>query len=63
MLILQFLKSMKTLYRKLLKNIKPDYIIALNLFRDQLDRYGEIDTIAKKWKDAYKNLNKHAILF
>src|ERR1035437_2574662 len=26
--------------------IEPDFIIALNLFRDQLDRYGEINTIA-----------------
>lgn len=34
------------------KKVKPDFIIALNLFRDQLDRYGEIDTIAKNWKKA-----------
>lgn len=40
------------------KTIEPDYIIALNLFRDQLDRYGEIDTIAKKWKEAYTKLTK-----
>ncbi len=38
--------------------IEPDFIIALNLYRDQLDRYGEINTIAKKWKKAYQNLNK-----
>ena len=38
--------------------IEPDYIIALNLFRDQLDRYGEIDTIARKWKEAYSKLDK-----
>jgi UDP-N-acetylmuramyl tripeptide synthase len=29
----------------------------LNLFRDQLDRYGEVNTIAKKWKDALKHLD------
>ncbi|MBU2632668.1 Mur ligase family protein [Patescibacteria group bacterium] len=34
----------------------PDYIIALNLFRDQLDRYGEVDTIAEKWKESFKKL-------
>jgi len=39
------------------KNIKPDFIIALNLFRDQLDRYGELDSIAKKWQITYKDLN------
>jgi UDP-N-acetylmuramyl tripeptide synthase len=38
------------------KTIEPNYIVALNLFRDQLDRYGEIDTIARKWKEAYKKL-------
>ena len=38
--------------------INPDFIIALNLFRDQLDRYGEIDTITKKWKDVYAKLPK-----
>ncbi|PIR80371.1 MAG: DUF1727 domain-containing protein [Candidatus Levybacteria bacterium CG10_big_fil_rev_8_21_14_0_10_35_13] len=43
--------------------IKPDFVIALNLFRDQLDRYGEIDTISKKWKDSIKNLkNTNLIL-
>ena len=38
--------------------IEPDFIIALNLFRDQLDRYGEINTIARNWKKAYEKLNK-----
>lgn len=40
------------------RKLKPDFFIALNLFRDQLDRYGEINTIAKKWKLAFENLNK-----
>ena len=40
------------------KKIEPDFIIALNLFRDQLDRYGEINTVAKNWKNAYQDLNK-----
>jgi UDP-N-acetylmuramyl tripeptide synthase len=40
------------------EKIEPDFIIALNLFRDQLDRYGEINTIAKNWKNAYQHLNK-----
>lgn len=36
----------------------PDYMILLNLFRDQLDRYGEVNTIAAKWKAALSNLPK-----
>lgn len=39
-----------------LKQITPDYLILLNLFRDQLDRYGEINTIAQNWSKAISNL-------
>ncbi len=38
------------------------YVIALDLFRDQLDRYGEIDSIIKKWRDAFEKLNKNTTL-
>ena len=31
----------------ILKNIKPEIIILINLFRDQLDRYGEVNAISK----------------
>lgn len=36
----------------LLKQCQPQVILGLNLFRDQLDRYGEVDTISEKWKQA-----------
>lgn len=29
--------------RRVFKHLKPDYMVITNLFRDQLDRYGEID--------------------
>ena len=32
--------------------VKPDYMILTNLFRDQLDRYGEIDIIMEKLEKA-----------
>lgn len=35
-----------------LKDCQPQYILGLNLFRDQLDRYGEVDTIARRWQEA-----------
>lgn len=42
----------------ILKEINnPDFIIILNLFRDQLDRYGEVNTIAAKWKIALSKLS------
>lgn len=41
-------------------NIK--FLVLLNLFRDQLDRYGEIDTIRKKWQAVVKSLPKKSTL-
>jgi len=47
----------------ILKEINnPDFIIILNLFRDQLDRYGEVNTISKKWTEALRNLDKRSTL-
>lgn len=47
----------------ILKEINnPDYILILNLFRDQLDRYGEVNTISLKWGQALKSLNKKTTL-
>lgn len=45
-----------------LQHIQPTAIIALNLFRDQLDRYGELDSIAKKWNNAFHHLSKQTKL-
>jgi len=47
---------------ELTKQIKPQILVLTNLFRDQLDRYGEIDTIAQKWKKAIKSLPKKSTL-
>lgn len=33
--------------RPLISKIKPNWVVALNVSRDQLDRYGEVDTIAR----------------
>ena len=33
----------------ILKDVTPEILVLTNLFRDQLDRYGEVDTIAEKW--------------
>jgi UDP-N-acetylmuramyl tripeptide synthase len=37
---------------KVLAPIQPKAILCLNLFRDQLDRYGEVDSISKRWTEA-----------
>jgi lipid II isoglutaminyl synthase (glutamine-hydrolysing) len=36
--------------------IAPRLILVNNLFRDQLDRYGEVDTIRKRWLESFKKL-------
>lgn len=40
----------------------PDAIILLNLFRDQLDRYGEVNSIADKWKKSLKKLTDKTLV-
>jgi len=43
---------------KFLKSVKSKVVIVLlNLFRDQLDRYGEVDVIAQKWERALRGSN------
>jgi UDP-N-acetylmuramyl tripeptide synthase len=41
---------------EILKQLQPKMIVLGNLFRDQLDRYGEVNSIAKKWTQALHNL-------
>jgi UDP-N-acetylmuramyl tripeptide synthase len=41
---------------KVLKPLEPKVFLCLNLFRDQLDRYGEIDTISKLWTKVISTL-------
>jgi len=35
---------------------QPRLVVLHNLFRDQLDRYGEVDTIARNWRGALETL-------
>ncbi|MBI3980405.1 DUF1727 domain-containing protein, partial [Candidatus Microgenomates bacterium] len=37
-------------------------VVLLNLFRDQLDRYGEVDNIARRWQETAKKLDRSCIL-
>jgi UDP-N-acetylmuramyl tripeptide synthase len=39
-----------------LSEIMPRLVLVNNLFRDQLDRYGEVETIRKRWVEAFKKL-------
>jgi UDP-N-acetylmuramyl tripeptide synthase len=35
---------------EVLRRVRPRVVLLLNLFRDQLDRYGELETIAAHWR-------------
>ncbi len=36
--------------------LEPRVVAVTNLFRDQLDRYGEVDTVAERWRTALNRL-------
>ncbi len=47
-----------------LENLKPRVLIILNLFRDQLDRYGEVNIIADKWRESLGKIDvKTSLIF
>lgn len=42
--------------------VEPAVIVCLNLFRDQLDRYGELMSIAQKWRSVFHALKQTTIV-
>jgi UDP-N-acetylmuramyl tripeptide synthase len=36
----------------LVEVLRPRLVVLLNLFRDQLDRYGEVEAVARRWRAA-----------
>ena len=47
---------------KFVHDINPDFSLLLNVLRDQLDRFGEIDTTAKMMTEIAKNTRKKLVL-
>lgn len=47
---------------EIIRLIRPKIIVLNNLFRDQLDRYGELDAIAVKWRQALEELDSRTTL-
>src|SRR6266487_2780845 len=41
---------------EVLRRLRPRAVCLGNLFRDQLDRYGELELIAERWRDAVAGL-------
>ena len=49
-------------FPEILRLVKPRTILLNNLFRDQLDRYGELDAVARKWKAALLDLSVETVI-
>jgi UDP-N-acetylmuramyl tripeptide synthase len=47
---------------QLVPMIPPRVVVFTNLFRDQLDRYGEVDAITARWQKAIAQMPEDAIL-
>ncbi len=41
---------------EILRLVQPRFLVLNNLFRDQLDRYGELDSVGRTWKTAFAAL-------
>jgi len=41
---------------EVMRRVRPRVVSLGNLFRDQLDRYGELEHIAERWRDAVREL-------
>ncbi|MDR7568320.1 MAG: Mur ligase family protein, partial [Armatimonadota bacterium] len=47
----------------LLPVLRPRVVVLLNLFRDQLDRYGEVEAVAHRWRAALQGLPEAIVCF
>ncbi len=44
------------------RGLDPDVMVVTNLFRDQLDRYGEVDAVAGLWREGLAAARRGAVL-
>ncbi|HLL49643.1 MAG TPA: MurT ligase domain-containing protein, partial [Thermomicrobiales bacterium] len=50
------IESDEAAFPEIVRRVEPTVILLNNLFRDQLDRYGELDAIASRWETALRQL-------
>ncbi|CAN5701462.1 MurT ligase domain-containing protein [soil metagenome] len=49
-------------FPEVVRRVQPRVVLLLNLFRDQLDRYGELESIAASWRPVIRALGSEVIL-
>jgi UDP-N-acetylmuramyl tripeptide synthase len=47
---------------EVVRRVRPRAVCLANLFRDQLDRYGELELVAERWRGAVAKLDEDAAL-
>jgi len=47
---------------RVVKGLNPQALLLANLFRDQLDRYGELESIADRWAQVVRDADPETIL-
>jgi UDP-N-acetylmuramyl tripeptide synthase len=50
------IESDEAAFPEIVRRLRPSVVVLNNLFRDQLDRYGELDAIASLWRPALEEL-------
>jgi UDP-N-acetylmuramyl tripeptide synthase len=50
------IESDEAAFPEIVRQVQPSVVLLNNLFRDQLDRYGELDAISAKWRPALQRL-------
>lgn len=56
------IESDEAAFPEIVRQVQPRAVLLNNLFRDQLDRYGELDTIANNWRPALQRLPASSIV-
>lgn len=59
---ISILEADEAVVPQLVQAIPPRVVVFTNLFRDQLDRYGEVDSVASQWHKAIRGLPGDTIL-
>ena len=49
-------------FPEVVQRTNPRLVLLLNLFRDQLDRYGELESIAAAWRPVIRSLDRNTTL-
>ena len=50
-------------FAEVARHFNPGFVLILNVFRDQLDRYGEVGNILDRWQNTLEKLKQTVIIY